>query len=290
MSRSRVRPLPVLAAALVLLAAVPLGAAYADPDPPAAPTPDASPTPAQGRPTPIFVTHCAYVHSLMDDPIVHPGQPGASHLHDFFANTTTSAASTADSLLQGTTTCRDRGETAAYWTPSLLVNGLQVAPSHFSAYYQARRPAYDSIQPFPAGLKMIAGDSMATAAQPLEQVRWTCAGDPLGASATIPTCPGPALQMHVRFPNCWDGANLDSADHKSHMAYAARGVCPADHPVPVPSLQVNVTYPVTGGPGVELASGGQYSGHADFVNAWNQDELGRLVTSCIDSGLGCRGQ
>ena len=96
--------------------------------------------------------------------------------------------------------------------------------------------------------------------------------------------------MHVRFPNCWDGANLDSADHKSHMAYAARGVCPADHPVPVPSLQVNVTYPVTGGPGVELASGGQYSGHADFVNAWNQDELSRLVTSCIDSGLGCRGQ
>ena len=41
-----------------------------------------------------FISHCAFSHSLPDDPIVHPGVPGASHQHDFFANTTTSATST----------------------------------------------------------------------------------------------------------------------------------------------------------------------------------------------------
>ena len=51
---------------------------------------------------------------------------------------------------------------------------------------------------------------------------------------------------------------------------------------------MNIRYPTAGGAGLVLSSGGQYSGHADFVNAWTQDELSRLVTSCIDSGLGCR--
>jgi hypothetical protein len=34
---------------------------------------------------------------------------------------------------------------------------------------------------------------------------------------------------------------------------------------------------VTGGPNAELSSGGDFSGHADFVNAWNQPTLERLV-------------
>ena len=25
------------------------------------------------------------------------------------------------------------------------------------------------------------------------------------------------LQMNIRFPSCWDGINLDSIDHKSHV-------------------------------------------------------------------------
>ena len=42
---------------------------------------------------------CDYSHSLKDDPIVYPGQPGVSHLHDFYGNTTTNAYSTIASLL-----------------------------------------------------------------------------------------------------------------------------------------------------------------------------------------------
>src|SRR5262249_55968141 len=41
-----------------------------------------------------FKSFCKYVHSAPDDPIVHPGVPGASHMHDFAGNVTTSAKST----------------------------------------------------------------------------------------------------------------------------------------------------------------------------------------------------
>jgi len=48
-----------------------------------------------------FVTRCTYSHTLSDDPIVHPNQPGASHSHDFFGNKTTDAFSTLASLTKG---------------------------------------------------------------------------------------------------------------------------------------------------------------------------------------------
>jgi hypothetical protein len=86
------------------------------------------------------------------------------------------------------------------------------------------------------------------------------------------------LTVHINFPDCWNHKTLDSPDHKSHLAYhLASGACPAGYPVPIPRVRVNVHYPTTGGPGVALASGGQYSGHADF---FNPTELAR--PTCIN--------
>ena len=31
------------------------------------------------------------------------------------------------------------------------------------------------------------------------------------------------LEMSMKMPNCWDGVNLDSADHRSHVAYRMFG-------------------------------------------------------------------
>ena len=45
----------------------------------------------------------------------------------------------------------------------------------------------------------------------------------------------------------------------------------------MPALALEVYYGVAGGPTAELASGGDFSGHADFINAWNQPTLERLV-------------
>jgi uncharacterized protein DUF1996 len=106
----------------------------------------------------------------------------------------------------------------------------------------------------------------------------------------VPTCPnarGESLRLHVNFPNCWDGRHLDSADHQSHMAYATRGSCPADHPVAVPAIALIFRYAITGGSGVGLSSGGQYSAHADFFNAWRQGTLVSLVDRCLNALRHC---
>ena len=53
--------------------------------------------------------------------------------------------------------------------------------------------------------------------------------------------------VRLKAPSCWDGVHLDSADHKSHMAWPVNGVCPADHPVPLPMLEIKIPYPLPGG-------------------------------------------
>jgi hypothetical protein len=236
-----------------------------------------------------FVGSCRFSHRLMDDPIVSPGRPGASHDHTFVGNTTTNAFSTLRSLRAGATTCRRGGETAAYWMPTLLVNGQAVEPRGATIYY--RRRTLDAVRPFPAGFRMIAGDSHAMAAQDLRITYWNCgAMTGIPPSSSVPTCPNDraaSLRLHVNFPNCWDGKNLDSANHQSHMAYSVRGACPATHPVAVPSVSLIYRYPITGGAGISLASGGQYSAHGDFFNAWRQGVLTSLVRGCLNALRHC---
>lgn len=238
-----------------------------------------------------FVSGCRFSHRNNDDPIVYPGQPGQSHDHTFIGNDTTNAFSTTSSLLGQTSSCRRQGDTAAYWMPTLIgADGEAITPRSASVYY--RRHTLEAVQAFPQGFKLIAGNSKATTPQALSVTYWNC-GPEAGVrpSSTIPTCANAmqqSLALHVAFPNCWDGVNLDSPDHQSHMAYSVRGRCPADHPVAMPAIQVNFRYATTGGAGFRLASGGQYSGHADFVNAWRQGVLRGLVNGCLNALRHCQ--
>jgi hypothetical protein len=236
-----------------------------------------------------FVSSCRFSHRRGDDPIVFPGRPGASHDHSFVGNASTNAFSTLRSLRAAGTTCRRDGDTAAYWMPTLVLNGLAVAPRSATIYY--RRRTLDPVRPFPAGLKMIAGNSRATAPQDLHVTYWNCGAQAdVRPSASVPTCPdarATGLRLHVNFPNCWDGVHFDSADHQRHMAYSMRGQCPATHPVPVPAISLIYHYPIAGGEGVALSSGGQLSGHADFFNAWQQGTLVSLVQTCLNAFRHC---
>lgn len=48
--------------------------------------------------------------------------------------------------------------------------------------------------------------------------------------------------------SCWDGKNVDSADHKSHIAYPSSGTfestgpCPSSHPVRLPQLMYEIMW------------------------------------------------
>ncbi len=242
-----------------------------------------------------FKARCGFTRSLPDDPIVHPGDPGTSHLHDFFGNRTTDAATTTETLQAGATSCMPLADRSAYWVPSLYNDGARVAPLKIAAYYSLNGRQPGTIVAFPTGLRMITGDSGATAAQPATITDWTCLPKPAAATAPgqVPTCDAAShLLLRVSFPDCWDGVNLDSPDHRSHMAVSERAAdglrhCPPAHPTAVPQVGLQVEYPTLGGPTVTLSSGGQFSGHADFWNAWVPDQLSHLVDACINTPTNC---
>lgn len=242
----------------------------------------------QGR-TAQFVVECGFSHMASDDPIIYPGRPGASHEHVFFGNTAVDASSSYATLLGGGTTCDNPLDHAAYWAPALVRDGEFVEPVKSTAYY---RPGPDvvpsAIEAFPPGLAMIAGDPHATEPQPLEVVSWSC-GVGARRSAEPLDCPErDTLRLIVTFPDCWDGLRRDSDGHRDHMRYSTGGECPSSHPVHVPQLTFAVQFPVSGDASdLDLASGGRFSGHADFVNAWDQPTLEREVALCLHRDLVC---
>jgi F5/8 type C domain/Domain of unknown function (DUF1996) len=81
---------------------------------------------------------------------------------------------------------------------------------------------------------------------------------------------------------------LDTPDHKSHMVYPVKGICPTDHPVAVPMLEFKMAYPVPGDLSrFHLSSGRGYSFHFDFFNAWDPPTLAALIKHCVNGGLQC---
>ena len=253
--------------------------------------PPVAPPAPPGEPAGNFAINCSFTHRLADDPIVKPGQAGASHLHDFFGNRSTNAATTLASLQAANTSCSDGQDRSGYWVPSLTVNGTLVNPTRVEAYYQGFGTE-GQIKPFPTGLKLVAGDAMATSAQG-EVTTWRCSTFDGSDFVSPPSCESSKLlTMVVRFPDCWDGVNLDSANHKSHLTNsfrtrATRGSCPTTHPVKVPRLRLAVQYPLSGPVNLTLASGGVFSGHADFFNAWNAGRLADRVCQQINHNVGC---
>ena len=257
-----------------------------------------------------FRTTCSLAKFLFDDPIVFPGQPGKSHLHMFFGNTAVDNTMTSDLITtKGNSSCRGGIlNRTGYWTPAMIdANGNVVMPDEATVYYKTGYNVDPTvIQPMPTGLKMIAGDSKATAAQwagPQQIITWMCLnGSGGGGNTTIPNCgAGDAVRLTVIFPQCWDGKNLDSPDHKSHMAYpiyssGARSQCPADHPITVPEVTEHFDWPVPSGVSsstwrlssdMDTSKPGGLSAHADWMMGWDVATMKSLVTLCLNKALDC---
>jgi hypothetical protein len=237
-----------------------------------------------------------------DDPLVYPGQPGAAHLHTFFGNKGTNAFSTVASLRSGNSTCRGGiANRSAYWIPSLLHNGQAMVPTSAIFYYKAGYGipnASPNVQLIPAGLRMIAGDASTTDLQWDGHAYWGCENNYIGHHPQIMDCEvGDSIQLVVDFPQCWDGENLDSPNHKSHMAYPSEGACPSSHPIILPEISINVRWERTAGMNVNalrLSSDciaelpGGYSAHGDWMEAWEPEIRDTFVTHCINNSLDCQ--
>lgn len=101
------------------------------------------------------------------------------------------------------------------------------------------------------------------------------------------------VRAEIIFPSCWDGKNLDSEDHKSHVAFPTLiqdGVCPTTHPIYLPILFYETiwntnTFANISGEFV-FANGDPtgYGYHADFIAAWNDgvQEQVKADTTCTN--------
>jgi hypothetical protein len=225
-----------------------------------------------------FSVRCDFSHRSSDDPIVSPGKPGAAHSHDFFGNKTTNARSTYSSMLGKGTTCTRLADRAAYWMPTVRWNGETINSNRAVFYYRAGGKDHTQVKPFEANLKVISNS----------HITWRCGRtDNKGGSSRPPRrCANKLLGVRIIFPDCSNG-KLDSYKHRAHMAYSRRidgkVRCPSSHPIPVPVLTMNVTFPLPTARGpVKLSSGRPSTMHADFWNTWKQRTLKALVFRCIN--------
>ena len=236
-----------------------------------------------------FIVQCDLSHVAYDDPIVHPGMAGMSHLHQFFGNRDVDSDPDYERVQGAETSCRQSLDTASYWAPALLDSmGAQVEPTGFTAYYRPGRGVDPvDVEPYPAGLMLIGGDAMATEPQSTDIVAWSCG---TGATRDVrpPACPASMpLRMLVTFPDCWDGEHLTGVGDDAPARYSDDSGCPDEFPVAVPQLTIAIDYPAVDPTGLTLASGDVITGHADFWNVWNQEKLEQEVALCLNRDLVC---
>jgi hypothetical protein len=256
-----------------------------------------------------FRSVCEVTKYGWDDPIVYPNQPGVAHLHMFWGNAGVNAFSTPQSIkTTGNGTCRGGiANRSAYWIPAMLTSdGRVIHPVEVHSYYKREYWLSKStpIVKVPTGLRMISGDMKATPATVQSTARYSykCWNTYTGDFSTItgPKCSsGDFLSVNVFFPQCWDGKNLDSTDHKSHMTWPSGGKCPTTHPVALPGLSSHILYRASdisaAGNNVHLSSdmysvngNGGFSLHADFMEGWDDDIATTFTQKCVNENKDCR--
>ena len=260
----------------------------------------ASPPDNGAHPHGNFRMACAYSHFAYDDPIVFPGQPGRSHLHMFFGNTEVDANTTTNSLVNsGGSSCNGfELNRSGYWTPALHDGkGNLVVPDQIILYYKTTMPS--KTVAMPQGLKMVVGNTTSESFTANQRLGWSCgaSGTSYNRSNRIPNnCGNDPINAYVQFPNCWDGRNLDSSDHISHMYFANDNQdCPSSHPVRLPQITILLYFPAGNTSGWYLSSdrsGGFNTGpgatlHADWFGGWNDDAMDLWIDGCIRASRNC---
>ncbi|KAM7221127.1 protein of unknown function (DUF1996) domain containing protein [Rhypophila decipiens] len=100
------------------------------------------------------------------------------------------------------------------------------------------------------------------------------------------------IRIEIMFPSCWNGKDVDSPDHKSHVAYpdlTMDGFCPKGFETRLPGLFYETiwqTNAFAGTPGRFVLSNGDVHGfgyHADFMMGWDVDFLQQAVNTCTNS-------
>ena len=228
--------------------------------------------------------------NVRTDPITHPGGL-STHVHSFYGASEAAPSTTYKKLRKAAgNTANVEENKSLYWHPTIYRYDKRRGrftvqnTSYFSTYYIW--PTGETTA-FPDGFKMIGGGAGTLADSRPEA---DCSnpgpcpdGDCERWNDFFPATTCGELEMSMLMPSCWDGANLDSVDHRSHVAYPKRGEadgkCPKTHPVRLPQIAVFTRIaPYLGG--VHLFSDGTGYFHADYFSGWKAKKLQKVLDRC----------
>ncbi|MFF3515660.1 DUF1996 domain-containing protein [Streptomyces sp. NPDC002573] len=275
--------------------------------------------------TGAFVTKCgvnANGNHNTDNVIVAPGvKNGAHHLHDYVGNQSNDAFATNDTFAAAQTSCENQGDKSSYYWPVLRVqDGTQDfdqnndgggKEGNIGKILVAKKAQItfvgsptSKVVAMPRFLRIITGDAKAFTNGPANaNAHWSCTGfEDRQLTDKYPICPsGSSVVRSFAFQSCWDGQNIDSANHRTHVAFAdANGNCQNGfkaipqltmrlvYDVPPPVIengQVKNPYAVDGFP-EQLHK--PATDHDDFINVMTDELMGQVV-DCINNGRQCGG-
>ncbi|QCB22293.1 DUF1996 domain-containing protein [Streptomyces sp. SS52] len=277
-----------------------------------------------GGSTGTFTTDCGVNENDLfnsDNLIAAPGvDNGAHHVHDYVGNQDNDAFSSDEDLANADTSCRNQGDRSTYYWPVLR---LQDGTEEFDANDQGGgaegnvgrilKPARAELKfvgnqqgdvvAMPKFLRIITGDAKSfTNGDANANSSWSCTGfEDRQVTDKYPLCPeGSQVVRTANFQSCWDGQNIDSANHRDHMAFVQEdGGCPNGFQA-VPQLQVRLVYDIP----TPVVENGQVrnpyavdsfpeqlhkpiTDHNDFINVMDEDLMDEVVR-CINSGEDCQ--
>ncbi|MFC8513789.1 DUF1996 domain-containing protein [Streptomyces sp. NPDC057257] len=287
---------------------------------PNAPAPDLNSFVSKGT----FTTSCGVNENGLfnsDNVIVAPGVTnGAHHFHDYIGNQSNNAFASDDDLANADTSCENPGDKSTYYWPVLrLQNGTQEQDANkpgggiegnAGQIVRAKQVTLtfigsprSKVTEMPRLLRIITGDAKAFVNGPANaNASWSCTGfEDRQLKDKYPLCPqGSDVVRTFRFQSCWDGRNIDSANHRTHVAFAdAQGNCPNGFEA-IPQLVQRIVYDVKapslqdGGKTTPLFAVDSFpeqlhkpvTDHGDFINVFDEG-LMKEVVSCINGGRNC---
>ncbi|MFJ3947922.1 DUF1996 domain-containing protein [Streptomyces griseoaurantiacus] len=256
-----------------------------------------------------------------DNVIVAPGVTnGAHHTHDYVGNQDVNAFSNNDTFAAAGTSCDAKGDKSSYYWPVMRVQdgtqefdqnndggGKEGNVGKILTAKQAEIKYVGSptskVVGMPKFLRIITGDAKAfTNGTANANAHFSCTGfeDKVQLTDKYPICPkGSDVVRSFAFQSCWDGQNTDSANHRSHVAFAdANGNCAGGfkaipqltmrlvYSVPTPVIangQVKNAYAVDGFP-EQLHK--PINDHDDFISVMDQNLMNQVV-DCLNKGRNC---
>ncbi|MBC2902540.1 DUF1996 domain-containing protein [Streptomyces cupreus] len=277
-----------------------------------------------GGSTGSFTTNCGVNENEnrnSDNVIVAPGvSNGAQHQHDYVGNQANNAFASDEDLANGDTTCQNQGDKSSYFWPVLRIQdgtqdidqgqagggqdgnvGKIVEASQAELKFVGNRTS--DVVAMPTALRIITGDAKSfTNGLNNANTSWSCTGfEDRQVTDKYPICPeGSSVVRTSNFQSCWDGQNIDSANHRTHVDFVeADGSCSNGFQA-IPQLQVRLVYDV---PAPQINNGQvvnpfaidsfpeqlhkPITDHNDFINFFDENLMNEMV-NCINSGQDCQ--